>query len=114
MSATRAQDFTFNEIHDRGQGGKIARKAFDSIGLVSLLHVLDNILNTFFHLYVNSFVYELFCDILLKTVQVKYFKESVRAYAICAFRLILNEKLGTSKNGNINIWDIVPDIVMVL
>ena len=32
--------FSFNEIHDRGQGGKIARKAFDSIGLVSLLHLL--------------------------------------------------------------------------
>ena len=114
MSATRAQGFSFNEIHDRGQGEKIARKAFDSIGLVSLLHVLDNIFNTFFHLYVNSFVYELFCDVLLKIVQVKYFKESVRAYAICAFRLILNEKLGTSKNCHTNIWDIVPDIVMVL
>ena len=88
MSATRAQGFSFNEIHDRGQVGKIARRAFDSISLVSLLHVLDNIFNTFFHLYVNSFVYELFCDVLLKIVQVKYFKESVRAYAICAFRLI--------------------------
>ena len=53
----RAQGFTFNEIHDRGQGGKIARKAFDSIGLVSLLHVLYNTFNIFFHLYVNSFVY---------------------------------------------------------
>ena len=57
MSATRAQGFTLNEIHDRGKGGKIARKAFDSIGLVSLLHVLDNTFNIFFHLYVNSFVY---------------------------------------------------------
>ena len=57
MSATSAQGFSFNEIHDRGQGGKIARKAFDSIGLVSLLHVLDNTFNIFFHLYVNSFVY---------------------------------------------------------
>ena len=57
MSATRAQGFTFNEIHDRGQGGKIARKAFDSICLVSLLHVLYNTFNIFFHLYVNSFVY---------------------------------------------------------
>ena len=57
MSATRVQGFSFNEIHERGQGGKIARKAFDSIGLVSLLHVLDNTFNIFFHLYVNSFVY---------------------------------------------------------
>ena len=57
MSATRAQGFSLSEIHDRGQGEKIARKAFDSIGLVSLLHVLDNTFNIFFHLYVNSFVY---------------------------------------------------------
>ena len=57
MSATSAQGFSFNEIHDREQVGKIARKAFDSIGLVSLLHVLYNTFNIFFHLYVNSFVY---------------------------------------------------------
>ena len=53
--------FSVNKIHDDGQGGKTDGKAFDSIGLVSLLHVLEYTLNKFFiyvstHLYVNSFV----------------------------------------------------------
>ena len=54
--------FSVNKIHDDGQDrGKTDRKAFDSIGLVSLLHVLEYTLNKFFiyvstHLYVNSFV----------------------------------------------------------
>ena len=62
MSATRAQGFSFNEIHDRGQVGKIARKAFDSIGLVSLSYMYWTISLIHFsiymltHLCMNSFV----------------------------------------------------------
>ena len=54
--------FSVNKIHDDGQDrGKTDRKAFDSIGLVSLLHVLEYALNEFFiymstNLYFNSFV----------------------------------------------------------
>ena len=54
--------FSVNKIHDDGPDrGKTDRKAFDSIGLVSLLHVLEYTLNEFFiymstNLYFNSFV----------------------------------------------------------
>ena len=54
--------FSVNKIHDDGQDrGKTDRKAFDSIGHVSLLHVLEYTLNEFFiymstNLYFNSFV----------------------------------------------------------
>ena len=54
--------FSVNKIHDDGQDrGKTDSKAFDSIGLVSLLHVLEYTLNEFFiymstNLYFNSFV----------------------------------------------------------
>ena len=54
--------FSVNKIHDDGQDrGKTERTVFDSIGLVSLLHVLEYALNEFFiymstNLYFNSFV----------------------------------------------------------
>ena len=54
--------FSVNKIHDDGQDrGKTYREAFDSIGLVSLLHILEYTLNEFFiymstNLYFNSFV----------------------------------------------------------
>ena len=46
--------FSVNKIHDDGQDrGKTDRKVFDSIGLVSLLHVLEYTLNKFF-IYVST------------------------------------------------------------